>query len=217
MTELTLIRHGQAISGATTEADYDRLSNLGHQQARWLGEHLQTLGGFDRVVSGTMRRQRETAVGLNLDARPHREDPRLNELDYFTLSQVLEARDGIPFPTGPMSFAAHVPQVLQLWREGHAGPDHETYDHFRDRVFGALTDAARDGPGAVLVTSTGVIATLCALALGLEAEMKARMFLRIMNTSVHRFVFDGDVLHLAQFGATPHLDVPERRAARTYY
>ena len=95
--------------------------------------------------------------------------------------------------------------------------DHETYDAFRTRVFGALTAAAQDGPGAVLVTSTGVIATLCALALGLEAEIKARMFLRIMNTSVHRFVFDGEVLHLAQFGATPHLDLPERHSARTYF
>lgn len=217
MTALTLIRHGQANSHARNEAEYDKLSSLGHQQARWLGEHLRSIGGFDRVVSGSMRRQRETAAGLNLDARPQREDPRLNELDYFALSKALEARDGIPFPDGPMAFAAHVPQVLQMWREGHAAPDHETYDHFRARVFGALTDVARDGPGAVLVTSTGVIATLCALALGLEAEMKARMFLRIMNTSVHRFVFDGDTLHLAQFGATPHLDLPDRHAARTYY
>ena len=217
MTTLTLIRHGQANSGATTEADYDRLSPLGRQQAHWLGEHLRATGGFDRIVSGTLRRQRETAAGLNLAGRPHSEDSRLNELDYFALSQGLHDRDGIPFPKGPAEFAAHVPQVLQLWREGHAGPDHETYDAFRTRVFGALTAAAQDGPGAVLVTSTGVIATLCALALGLEAEIKARMFLRIMNTSVHRFVFDGEVLHLAQFGATPHLDLPERHSARTYF
>ena len=37
MGELTLIRHGQANSGATTEEDYDRLSDLGHTQARLLG------------------------------------------------------------------------------------------------------------------------------------------------------------------------------------
>ncbi|SPH24169.1 phosphoglycerate mutase GpmB [Defluviimonas aquaemixtae] len=217
MTKLTLIRHGQANSGARTEIDYDRLSPLGHQQARWLGEHLRQTGGFDRVVSGTLRRQEETAAALNLDDRPHHSDRRLNELDYFGLSHTLQEREGLPFPDTPEAFAAHVPQVLDLWRRGNAGADHESYEDFRARVMGALEDAAQDGPGAVLVTSTGVIATLCALALGLEAVMKARMFLKVMNTSVHRFEFHGGVLHINQFGATPHLDYPDRHAARTHY
>lgn len=217
MTELTLIRHGQANSGARNEADYDRLSALGQQQAAWLGEHLRLTGGFDRVISGTLRRQRETAEALNLDARPHALDERLNELDYFSLSHALQDSHGIPFPTGPEDFAAHVPQVLQLWRSGDAGPDHESYEGFLARVSGAVEDAAEGGPGAVLVTSTGVIATLVALALGLEAVMKARMFLKVMNTSVHRFAVHDGALHLNQFGATPHLDYPDRHAARTHY
>ena len=37
MGEVVLVRHGQANSGATDEESYDRLSDLGHQQARWLG------------------------------------------------------------------------------------------------------------------------------------------------------------------------------------
>ncbi|MDI3338226.1 histidine phosphatase family protein [Defluviimonas aestuarii] len=217
MTELTLIRHGQANSGARTEADYDRLSPLGQQQASWLGEHLRLTGGFDRVISGTLRRQRETAEALNLDARPHALDERLNELDYFALSHALQDSHAIPFPTGPEDFAAHVPQVLQLWRSGDVGPDHESYEGFIARVSGAVEDAAQGGPGAVLVTSTGVIATLVALALGLEAVMKARMFLKVMNTSVHRFAVHDGTLHLNQFGATPHLDYPDRHGARTHY
>jgi len=217
MSEITLIRHGQANTGARTEEDYDRLSDLGRRQAEWLGEHLLSVGGFDRVISGTLRRQEETAALVNRGGRPHRRDPRLNELDYFRLSHALEARDGIPFPTDTASFAAHVPQVLELWRTGHAGPDHESYEAFRDRVLDAIHDAAAEGSGAVLVTSTGVIATLCALALGLETVVKARMFLRILNTSVHRFAIDGEGLHLIQFGATPHLDHPDRHAARTHY
>lgn len=217
MTEITLIRHGQANSGARNEEDYDRLSDLGRRQAAWLGEHLLSIGGFDRVISGTLRRQEETAALVNQSDRPHRRDARLNELDYFRLSHALEERDGIPFPIDSASFAAHVPRVLELWRAGHAGPDHESYDDFRDRVLGAIHDAAAEGPGAVLVTSTGVIATLCALSLGLETVVKARMFLRILNTSVHRFAIDGQGLHLTQFGATPHLDHPDRHAARTHY
>ncbi|MCB2129777.1 MAG: histidine phosphatase family protein [Rhodobacteraceae bacterium] len=217
MTELTLIRHGQANSGARSESDYDRLSPLGRQQAMWLGEHLRQTGGFDRVISGTLQRQKETAAALNLDGRQHLTDPRLNELDYFFLSDVLQARHGIPFPTAPAEFAAHVQKVLELWRQGDAGPDHESYEAFGARVLGAVGDAAKAGPGAVIVTSTGVIATLCALALGLEAMMKARLFLKVGNTSVHRFEFQDGELHLNQFGATPHLDYPERHSARTHY
>ncbi|MGB5838013.1 MAG: histidine phosphatase family protein [Albidovulum sp.] len=217
MTEIILIRHGQANSGARSEKDYDKLSPLGRQQARWLGEHFQLIGGFERVISGTMRRQRETAEAINIDARPHAHDPRLNELDYFTLSNVLHDRTGVPFPSGPEEFAAHVPQVLELWRQGHGDADHESYDAFLARVMGVVSDAATDGPGAVLVTSTGVIATLCALALGLEAVVKARMFLKVLNTSVHRFEYRDGVLHLNQFGATPHLDLIERQASRTHY
>ena len=191
MTEITIVRHGQANSGARTETDYDRLSELGHLQARWLGEHYRGIGGFDRIVSGTLNRQDQTARALNPGGRPQRQDSRLNELDYFHLSQVLEQRDGIPFPTDAQSFAAHVPQVLELWRAGHAGPDYEGYEDFRARVLGIVADTAAEGPGAVLVSSTGVIATLCALALGLETVVKARMFLRVLNTSVHRFDWSG--------------------------
>ena len=44
MTEVILIRHGQANSGARSEADYDRLSPLGRQQAAWLADHLRETG-----------------------------------------------------------------------------------------------------------------------------------------------------------------------------
>ena len=63
----------------------------------------------------------------------------------------------------------------------------------------------------------GPAAGLVALALGLEAVMKARMFLKVLNTSVHRFEIQGGALHLNQFDATPHLDLPARHSARTHY
>lgn len=217
MTEIILIRHGQANSVARDEADYDRLSELGHQQAAWLGEHFRETGGFDRVVSGTLRRQRETAEALNREARPYEADARLNEIDYFLLSRVLNDRHGVPFPTSAEAFAAHVPQVLDMWRRGDSDDLHEGYEAFRTRILSVIHDAAEAGPGAVLVTSTGVIATVTAIALGLTPEVKARMFLRVGNTSVHKFDYSDGVLHLTQFGATPHLDRPDRRAARTYY
>ena len=58
MAQLFLVRHGQASYGA---ADYDRLSELGWRQARWLGEHFAERGiRFDVHVRGTPRRHDET-------------------------------------------------------------------------------------------------------------------------------------------------------------
>jgi broad specificity phosphatase PhoE len=53
-----LVRHGQA----GTRDNYDSLSELGREQARLAGEYFARDGlRFDAAVSGTMRRQRETA------------------------------------------------------------------------------------------------------------------------------------------------------------
>lgn len=101
MTEVTLIRHGQANSGARTEADDDCLLPPGRQQAEWLGLHLRDCGGFDRVISGTVRRQVETAEALNAGRRPHHRDARLNELDCFGRSHAIHAERGGTCPGGP--------------------------------------------------------------------------------------------------------------------
>lgn len=219
MGEITITRHGQANSGARSEEEYDRLSDLGHKQAAWLGDHFVATQGFDRVISGGLRRQIETAEGLNHWGAPHTVDPRLNELNYFALSDSLSDMHGVPFPDTPGSFAAHVPQVLSHWAAEET-PDHiESYADFRKRIFGAIQDACALDGRTLLVSSTGVIASLTALALGLELHQKSKMFLFVPHTSLHRFAFH-DIggtpeLHMTQYGATPHLDHPDRAYAKT--
>ncbi len=62
MTALYLVRHAQASFGAD---DYDRLSELGHRQSRWLGDYFADRGiRPDRVVIGSLRRHRETWEGI---------------------------------------------------------------------------------------------------------------------------------------------------------
>ena len=154
--------------------------------------------------------------GANAAGLEHQTDPGLNELDYFGLARSLEDSHGVPFPDSAEEFAAHVPQVLGVWRAGGISADVESYAAFRDRVTGALHDAARGGPGALLVTSTGVIATLTAIALGLDVSAKTKMFLAVAHTSIHKFELRDDGLYLTQYGATPHLDAPDRAHARTF-
>ena len=167
MGEIILVRHGQANSHATTEEDYDRLSELGHQQARWLGDWFRAHDYvFDHVVSGTMRRHRETVAGLGLVAD---EDARLNEIDYYTLSHALHHVKGEPLPTGD-TFAAHMPKVFQAWRAAEI-EGAEPYHAFETRVAALLDDATQPGRRVLCVTSGGVIgmvgAGLISLLVGL--------------------------------------------------
>ncbi len=62
MSELVLVRHGQATFGA---ASYDQLSDLGVEQVRLLAAHWRGTGeAFDCLYCGSLRRQRETAREL---------------------------------------------------------------------------------------------------------------------------------------------------------
>jgi broad specificity phosphatase PhoE len=82
---LILVRHGQATFGMGT---YDRLSDHGQAQTRRLGEILGVRGvKVDRIVSGDLDRQRETAeiLASTLGGRPTSIDPAWNEYDHMPL------------------------------------------------------------------------------------------------------------------------------------
>ena len=215
MYDLTLIRHGQAQTGAKTEASYDNLSALGQQQAGWLGDYIKANAGFDHVISGSLNRQVQTAQGLGLDT-PHTVDARLNEMDYFGLAASLEARAGIPWPSSEDEFSTHVPKLLTAWREGDIEDGLESYADFCGRITGALQDADRMDGRILMVTSAGVIATLTTLSLALDVPAKCKVFMNVAHTSMHRYSVRKDGLHLTQFSATPHFDYPERAAHKTY-
>ena len=214
MGEILLVRHGQANSGATDEESYDRLSDLGRQQARWLGDYLRDREGpFDKVISGSLRRHRETAAGIGYHDPVI--DSRLNEMDYFNLGQALEDVHGIPFP-GPDEFAAHVPQVMEAWHRAEI-QGVETFASFEDRVSSVLQEAAQPGVRVLCVTSGGVIGMIMRHLLNLDPRRMAHVLLPIMNTSVHRVRVIPQGTILAGFNAIPHLDEPSRAHARTHY
>ncbi|MEL6586679.1 MAG: histidine phosphatase family protein [Pseudomonadota bacterium] len=213
MGEILLVRHGQANSLATTEEDYDRLSDLGHQQATWLGEWLRANGQtFDHVLSGTMRRHRETVQGMGFAAD---EDARLNELDYYTLTTALTRTKGTP-PPGPDDFADHMPRVFAAWHAAEI-EGQEPYARFESRVKETLTEAAMPGRSILCVTSGGVIGMVLRHLLDLDLLKLSEVILPIYNTSIHRIHVRPERTILAGFNATPHLDAPDRLSARTNY
>ena len=214
MGTITLIRHGQANSAATDEAGYDRLSDLGTQQAAWAGQWLRDQGeDFDLVLSGALTRHRQTAAAMGYEAPQI--DPRLNEMDYFNLGAAMQEVHGLAMPSGD-DFVHYIPRVIEAWHRAEI-QGAESFAAFEDRVGAVLQEAAKPGRNVLCVTSGGVIGMVMRQLLGLDPVRLAHVLLPIHNTSFHRLHLTPAGTILAGFNATPHLDPADRRHARTHF
>jgi broad specificity phosphatase PhoE len=214
MGEVVLVRHGQANSAtATTEAEYDRLSELGRQQAAWLGEWLRERGeAFDAVLCGSLRRHRETVEAMEVG--PPEVDARFNEMDYFGLAEAHRAAGGGPVTAE--TFPDHIVEVIHAWKAARI-QGAESYASFETRVAEALHDAAREGRRVLCITSGGTIGMALRHVLGLDPTRMAHLLVPIRNTSMHRLSVRGGASMLSEFNATPHLLPAERAHALTTY
>ncbi|SEO70434.1 histidine phosphatase family protein [Aquisalimonas asiatica] len=222
MTELLLVRHGQAGFGTD---NYDQLSALGAEQAAATGEHLREIGSAPtRTASGDMVRQRDTAAIANRAqgiTHPPQVLPEFNEYDAGGIfdafldtvaakdAQVAAQRDALHTDRrvfqrafeGVMTQWLHDPQPEQR--------DVESWAQFRDRVVAgadALIRATSPGETITLYTSGGVIAVLVGHALGLDAERTVALNWRVYNASVTRLRFGRRTgLNLMGFNAMDHL------------
>lgn len=216
MSHITLIRHGQANSTATDEASYDKLSDLGHQQAGWLGDHLKaSTHHHTRLYTGTLRRHKETAEGMQTGMEATR-DPRLNELEYFTMAKLMEEQHGVPHPNEQGQFSDHLPMLFTYWKDGKLEGTPETWDQFHSRVDDALREIIAGSGPALVVTSGGLISMAMRQAMHLDISAMARLALAIMHTSMHRLFPIGGHLSPVLFNAVPHLDTPARHSAQTH-
>ena len=215
MSYITLVRHGQANTEARDEASYDRLSPLGHQQAQWLGSHLKASAAHHpRIFCGTLTRHLETAASMG-----HAEviqDPRLNEMEYFTLAQALEEQHGLPVPEEREGFIAHLPKVFQAWQNDEIKGPPESWKDFETRTQSVLEEISGGEGPALVVTSGGFISMAMRQAMGLSTEAMARVALSIMNTSMHRLFPIGGHMSPVLFNAVPHLEAPDRQFAQTH-
>ena len=167
---------------------------------------------FDHVLSGTLNRQRDTAIEMGHDPD---QDPRLNELEYYNLAHAARERLGIPLPQ-PEDFLNHMPRIIEAWQQEEIEVS-ETYQSFTTRVAEMMAEAATPGRRVLCVTSGGVIAMILHQVLEVDVKHFGNVTYPIFNTSVHRLIAMEDRTILAGFNATPHLELPERAEARTNY
>jgi broad specificity phosphatase PhoE len=221
MTSVVLVRHGQASFGA---ADYDVLSETGRRQARIAGEALRgRVGTVRAVVTGSMRRQRDTAAAcleaMGLSA-PRTEDAAWNEFDHEEVLRVYEPRWADHARVHRELEAAALADVFERsfhaavarWTGGaHDAEYAETWPGFLARVDGALARLPRSRGGTVLVfTSGGPISAACRAHLGAEdaAAVFAHAF-RIANASVTTLEAHAGGTTLRTFNDHAHLIRPD--------
>jgi broad specificity phosphatase PhoE len=210
------VRHGQANSAATDEDGYDRLSDLGHRQAAWVGDWLRAHeASFDTVLMGSLRRHRETAEGMGDMGAAVEVDERLNELDYFNLSQAYARHRGTG-DIGAEDFPAHIRDVMEAWHRAEI-QGNESFAAFEARVAEVLDLATQPGRRVLCVTSGGVIGMMVRHLLDLDPARMAHILVPIFNSSIHRVAVLPQATVLAGFNAIPHLDPPDRAHARTHF
>lgn len=217
-----LIRHGQASWG---QSEYDKLSDIGEKQSAGLGEALAgRLGDVDVVVSGAMRRHRETAelvlAGMGSDAALE-EDVGWNEFDheqvivrhkpFYATRSVMVAdlvRTGDPVNAFQKMFDAALERWIGLGEDA-VGEYSESWPAFSERAAGALTRlAGRLGAGgtALVFTSGGPVSAAAAHLLDSGPPGWLRLNRVIANCSLTKVVTGRSGLSLVTFNEHAHFD-----------
>jgi broad specificity phosphatase PhoE len=230
MSVLTLVRHGQASFFAD---DYDKLSPLGEQQARLVGEYWarQRLP-VDEVYMGPRARQRRSAelaghayreAGLTWPEPVPLDD--LDEYDLAGLSKSLApafAKQNPEFASLGATFMQSTVEVERLrsfqrmfamllghWQGlAHDVEGFESWPAFRERVQRVIRRVQeRQGRGrrVLMFTSGGFISGAAQWALGISDKTVLEMNWRIRNSSFTEFVFTGDRFTLDNFNSLPHI------------
>ena len=215
---LLLVRHGQA---AFASEDYDSLSDLGHEQARRLGQWLaRHRRGFDVVIHGGMRRHRATLdalLGELPGSPPARVDPRLAEFDHGAVfGAYLAAAPDHPGAAAMrerrldagLAIMDFLRAALRAWQSGGLDCGGESWSAFSTRCRAAgrdLAALAADGAEVLVISSAGTIAQITAYALDVPDARSVELNLTLRNSAFCELQPTGDTVLLTAWNHLPHL------------
>ena len=229
MSRIILVRHGQASWG---KKDYDKLSDLGHEQAKVVGRELADRGiEPTRVISGSMRRQRDTAAEL-VDAAGWALEPVTDSAwDEYAHAAILTAYK--PAYRSMTLMKADLARTLrphrafdemyavatERWVAGeHAADYDEPFAAFGDRVLSGCRPSSRTSAAArrsVVVSSAGAISWVAASLLGGGAPVWTQLQRVIANASLTTLSVGATGPVLRTFNDTSHLErIPDLLTTR---
>lgn len=220
-----LIRHGQASLGAS---DYDVLSPLGMRQAEILGHHLaRQKVDFDRCISGSLKRQIQTATIVLEEFRAAGQRPpaletmaAFNEIDldglvkaYFPAALSDEQGPSLTLQhatSKAAGFQRLLSRAVEHWlTDSHEKESLESWEYFRMRVREGLQHLIRESrPNAriAVFTSGGPIIALFHLIADVPAAKAFESAWQIANTSLSQLSFRNGEVTLTSFNSQAHLD-----------
>jgi broad specificity phosphatase PhoE len=234
MSTLLLVRHGQAHA---FDADSDRLTSRGEEQARAFGESLLGTGeAIDAIVTGSLVRQIRTqeiaGEVLRAAGRPWPEpivDPRWNEYDAGgILGSLLPAlrekeqsfaervrafEDAAGGPERNRYFQRMFEELMDAWSSGGFDVSGvEPFAAFHERVRAAFeaVRAMRGKRRIAVFTSGGPIGVCVQHALEAPTKQALRLNWRVKNGSVTEFLSSEGRLSLDGFNSVEHLGAPLR-------
>jgi broad specificity phosphatase PhoE len=223
MGTLVLIRHAQASYG---QADYDRLSPRGVEQARALGPALAAMQ-LDQMYRGPHVRHDQTAAHASdaaggLPAPTVLEElaeyPAFAMVQHFMPRLVAEDPRFAQLTQNPTRELANMAfqAVLGRWMRDEWHVEHvERVSVFAERVQRGLDRVLRDvtaGARIGVVTSAGPIGVAVGLVFGASAHHMVRTSLVIRNASITElrfrsrdFAWHPERVSLLTFNSTSHL------------
>lgn len=231
MSTIYLVRHGQASFGTD---NYNQLSDTGREQVRQLGHYFAGLGErIDRIYSGSLRRQTETAEiiaeAFSVAPPPIALEPAFDEYDSdlilhtFAKSLTPEQLADAGWPelrTDRRKFQFFLERAARAWVEAQIEAEEMTpWRGFHGRISAAIVDIMRrEGRSKTLLISTsgGVIGTIVADVMGLSNHVGIELNWAVHNASITRLIYSADKVSLSMFNGLPHLDRAELRHLITY-
>jgi broad specificity phosphatase PhoE len=198
MIEITLIRHGETVANAAGIWQGHGDAGLSEEGFRQVSALADRLAGerFDRVVCSDLKRARQTADALGLDAEP---DPAWREVDIGAWEGLGrdEVYDRFPAEIAALAAGEDVPLG--------GGESWSRFGIRIDGAFGRLAAGLEDGQRALVVCHGGAIHSIVAGHLGFRSLPRPWPIAALENTSltVLRDGIHGRALH--SFNDATHL------------
>ena len=144
-------------------------------------------------------------------------DPRLNEIQYYTLSTLVEKQFDKQPPKSGLDFEEHFQFIMSKWKAAEIVNAPESYVDFVERV-SQVCDVLKDSGDRILaVTSGGIIAKVLQNCLGLSDTAMIKFLLASMNTGVTSLNYSNGRFNVEQVNSLPHLDHFSRIKSRTFF
>ncbi len=213
MSLVLLVRHGQASFGA---ADYDLLSSLGEEQSRMLGASLAARGVRpDLVVSGSMKRHRQTAsaavetAGWDVAVT---EDAAWDEFDHLSTlrgDDLIEVVEGDSYDER----VVRVEEGISRWASGkHDDEYRESFPVFQERVTAAMRSLVEDlepKQTAVVFTSGGPVSWVTASLAAGGLPTWERLSKVVVNSGVTKILTGRSGTNVVSFNDHSHLETAD--------